>query len=112
VLISAVVIPLLLLVAVFVPGLYRDWKIYSRRTRFPLPPARRSLRNRLLRAGAACLRRCVVWLTEHRGTCRPAGIDLPSHRSSRSPAGRASEEARANRSVRDRAAVTSVARVA
>ncbi|MEV5322469.1 hypothetical protein AB0K92_33390 [Streptomyces sp. NPDC052687] len=38
-LISAVVIPLLLLAAVLAPGLYEDWKVFSRQTRLPLPSA-------------------------------------------------------------------------
>ncbi|MEV5342823.1 hypothetical protein AB0K93_30740 [Streptomyces sp. NPDC052676] len=40
-LISAVVIPLLLLAAVFAPDLYEDWKVHARQNRLPLPPAER-----------------------------------------------------------------------
>ncbi|MEU5253959.1 hypothetical protein [Streptomyces longwoodensis] len=70
--ISAVVIPLLLLAAVFAPGLYEDWKTYARRTRLPLPPAGPSLRTRLRRATATGVRRGAAWAAERRsGPRRP-----------------------------------------
>ncbi|WP_181794231.1 hypothetical protein [Streptomyces sp. WELS2] len=43
---SAVVIPAILLAVVLAPGVYEDWKAYVRQTRLPLPPARRSVRTR------------------------------------------------------------------
>ncbi|MEU3522445.1 hypothetical protein AB0E62_00970 [Streptomyces sp. NPDC038707] len=43
---SAVVIPVILLAVVLAPGVYEDWKAYVRRTRLPLPPARPSVRTR------------------------------------------------------------------
>jgi hypothetical protein len=45
---SAVVIPAILLAAVLAPAVYEDWKAHVRRTRLPLPPARRSVRTRLV----------------------------------------------------------------
>ncbi|MFF7091985.1 hypothetical protein ACFY9A_06250 [Streptomyces rubradiris] len=45
---SAVVIPAILLAAVLAPGVYEEWKAYVRQTRLPLPPPRRSARTRLL----------------------------------------------------------------
>ncbi|MGW3018631.1 hypothetical protein [Streptomyces longwoodensis] len=68
--ISAVVIPLLLLAAVFAPGLYEDWKTYARRTRLPLPPAGPSLRTRLRRATATGVRRGAAWAVERRSGAR------------------------------------------
>lgn len=52
-LISAVVIPLILLAAVFAPGLYEDWKLYVRQTRLPLPSPRRGFRSRPPRPATA-----------------------------------------------------------
>ncbi|CAL9284199.1 hypothetical protein [Streptomyces sp. SudanB182_2057] len=56
---SAVVIPAILLAVVLAPGVYEDWKVHVRRTRLPLPPPRRSARTRLLHATRfASFRRC------------------------------------------------------
>ncbi|WP_405920721.1 hypothetical protein [Streptomyces longwoodensis] len=68
--ISAVVIPLLLLAAVFAPGLYEDWQTHARRKRLPLPPARPSLRTRLRRATVTGVRRGTAWAAERRGSAR------------------------------------------
>ncbi|MBK3527658.1 MULTISPECIES: hypothetical protein [Streptomyces] len=45
---SAVVIPAILLAVVLAPGVYEEWKAYVRQTRLPLPPARRPVRTRLV----------------------------------------------------------------
>ncbi|GHD26364.1 hypothetical protein [Streptomyces galbus] len=68
--ISAVVIPLLLLAAVFAPGLYEDWKTHARRTRLPLPPTWPSLRTRLRRAAGAGVRHGTAWAAERIGGAR------------------------------------------
>ncbi|MFF5438409.1 hypothetical protein [Streptomyces achromogenes] len=43
---SAIVIPAILLAVVLAPGVYEDWRAYVRQTRLPLPPPRRSVRGR------------------------------------------------------------------
>ncbi|CAL9338578.1 hypothetical protein SUDANB58_00218 [Streptomyces sp. enrichment culture] len=48
-LISAVVIPLVLLAAAFAPDVYEDWKLHARQNRLPLPPPRPALRPRFPR---------------------------------------------------------------
>ncbi|MEU0740808.1 hypothetical protein [Streptomyces sp. NPDC006134] len=58
-LISAVVIPLVLLAAVFAPDVYEDWKLYVRQNRLPLPSPRPALRPRFPRP---------VTARENRGT--------------------------------------------
>lgn len=55
--ISAVVVPLILLAVALAPGLYQDWKTYRRQTRLPLPPARSGRVAGVLGAGTARLRR-------------------------------------------------------
>jgi hypothetical protein len=49
VLISAVLVPLLLLAIVLAPGWYAKWKIYARQTALPLPEPARPVRTRLAR---------------------------------------------------------------
>ncbi|CAL9607902.1 hypothetical protein SUDANB6_05588 [Streptomyces sp. enrichment culture] len=52
-LISAVVIPLVLLAAALAPDVYEDWKLFVRRNRLPLPPARPAPRPRFPRPANA-----------------------------------------------------------
>lgn len=65
--ISAVVVPLILLALALAPGLYQDWKAYRQQTRLPLPPARATLAG-LLSAAAAWLRRRLMRWTNSIGT--------------------------------------------
>ncbi|MEU7299957.1 hypothetical protein [Streptomyces sp. NPDC007206] len=55
--ISAVVVPLVLLLAVLTPGVYREWRAYLRQTRLPLPPSRSRLVTGRLSAEITLLRR-------------------------------------------------------
>ncbi len=64
--ISAVVVPLILLALALAPGLYQDWKAYRRQTRLPLPPARATLPG-MLGAAAAWLRHRLMRWTESIG---------------------------------------------
>lgn len=70
-LVLPVVVPLVLLAAVLVPGLYKDWKIYSRQTRLPLPRARRSRCARLLTIAGAWMRLSTIRTAEYGGVRWP-----------------------------------------
>ncbi|MFG3206989.1 hypothetical protein [Streptomyces sp. NPDC048192] len=84
--ISAVVVPLVLLLAVLAPGVYREWRAYLRQTRLPLPPSRSRLVTGRLRAGTALLRRRVMRHARSGGApgTRPShaghGVDRPAAR--------------------------------
>jgi hypothetical protein len=75
--ISAVVVPLILLALALAPGLYEDWKAYRRQTRLPLPPARSTLAG-LLGDRAARLRyRWMRWTTSSAARSRYSSARLP-----------------------------------
>jgi hypothetical protein len=73
--ISAVVVPLVLLLAVLAPGVYREWRAYLRQTRLPLPPSRSRPVTGRLSAGTALLRRRMM---RHARSGRAPGT-RPSH---------------------------------
>ncbi|WP_330337081.1 hypothetical protein [Streptomyces sp. NBC_00557] len=72
--ISAVVVPLILLLAVLAPGVYREWRAYVRQNRLPLPPSRSRLVTGRLSAEIALLRRRM---TRHAPSGGAPGTRLP-----------------------------------